>query len=229
MPVRLTWTDVAADDVEQRVYRSTSPIDPGNLPAPLAVISANDTEYIDDALEEVDAYHYRVSTVRRLLGEEVAPSLEIVIDLANRVASEISPATGWQTVSGGSVLDPGFTDPEGGTGAVQLTLIGTSDHHAWYDLAENLTPGQAYTAWLWLKAGAAGFSDTCQIAYYDDGNSVNGTEVTVTGEWVRHAFTFTAGDAPLNDPSLRLVGWGNGADGDTIQLWGVQLRPGTWT
>lgn len=229
MPIRLTWADNASDEVEQRIYRSTSPIDDSNLPAPLAIVSADVVEYIDDALEEVDAYYYRVSAVRKILGEEESVSLEIVAEIANRVAPVISSDSAWQTVSTGSTVTYGLPDPDGGSEATELAMIGTSDHHAWYDLAPKLTQGQTYTAWVWVKAGSTGFSSPCQIAYYDDGNAVNSTEVTVSTDWVRHVFTFTAGDAPLNDPSLRLVGWGNGADGDTIQLWGVQLRPGTWT
>ena len=229
MPVRLTWGGVASEAAYLRVYRSQAPIDPDKLPAPLAQIPASATEYLDAALEEVDGYHYRVASVREQLGQEVSVSAGIAVDIANRVARELLPANGWQTVDGGSTLATGIADPEGGNTAVELTLIGTGDHHAWYDLIEPLFAGQTYTAWLWVRAGAAGFGDTCQIAYYDDGDGINTTEVAVTGEWVRHAFTFTAGETPLNDPSLRLVGWGNGADGAQIQLWGVQLRPGTWS
>lgn len=57
----LSWTDNCLFEQGVRVYRSTSAIDPNNLPAPHAVLAANAMTFVDSGLSPGVTYHYRVS------------------------------------------------------------------------------------------------------------------------------------------------------------------------
>lgn len=59
--VRLIWTDNNAIESGHRVYRSDTPMDPNNLPEPLAELGPNVTEYVDEDITEDATYYYRVS------------------------------------------------------------------------------------------------------------------------------------------------------------------------
>jgi len=76
MPIKLDWIDhnVAADS--RNVYRSTTKIDVGNLPAPLAVLPGNALTYTDNTVQRNITYHYVVTSVQ---GADEAPSAEYVI------------------------------------------------------------------------------------------------------------------------------------------------------
>lgn len=64
MTVRLTWVDNNADETGHQIYRSTSPMDPAALPAPIATLAADVTTYDDTtAPADTDCY-YRVAAVR---------------------------------------------------------------------------------------------------------------------------------------------------------------------
>lgn len=59
--ITLRWTDPNLIERGHRIYRSYSPIEVNNLPTPIATLSKNVTEYIDEGVEpDVDVY-YRVS------------------------------------------------------------------------------------------------------------------------------------------------------------------------
>ena len=74
--VRLIWDDNANNEDGQRVYRSTSPIDPLALPTPLASIAADVRQYDDTTAVEDTVYYYRISTYR---GTVESVSDEIVV------------------------------------------------------------------------------------------------------------------------------------------------------
>lgn len=61
--VRLTWTDNSIGETEQRIYRSTSTINPAALPAPLATVGADVTTYADTTAVDDTTYYYRVAAV----------------------------------------------------------------------------------------------------------------------------------------------------------------------
>lgn len=73
--IRLTWTNASTTIVEQRVYRSTSPLDFDNMPVPLAVLPRRDREYLDSTIEDGLTYYYAVSSVlpdySELISEEI--------------------------------------------------------------------------------------------------------------------------------------------------------------
>lgn len=60
MGVRLTWKESNVGEEGHRIYRSASPMDPDNLPPPIATLGPNTTEYQDDPLPTGVPYFYRV-------------------------------------------------------------------------------------------------------------------------------------------------------------------------
>lgn len=76
MAVRLTWGDTNSIEEGHRVYRSTSPIDPHALPAPLATLPAGSTEYVDSTVAPSTTYYYRVSAFLLTL-EQVATEVTV--------------------------------------------------------------------------------------------------------------------------------------------------------
>lgn len=61
--VNLTWDDDNLIEEGYRVYRSLSPIDPDNPPAPLAELPADSENFGDASAQALTDYHYRVSAV----------------------------------------------------------------------------------------------------------------------------------------------------------------------
>lgn len=61
MTVRLTWDEANVAEQGHRVYRSDTPMDPQDLPAPLADLGPDITTYDDDTAVEGETYFYRVS------------------------------------------------------------------------------------------------------------------------------------------------------------------------
>lgn len=77
--VVLFWADPntgAVQEDEQRIYRSTSPMDPDALPSPLATVDPDVTIYADATIAPATTYFYRVSAVRGLV-EKVSEEFEI--------------------------------------------------------------------------------------------------------------------------------------------------------
>lgn len=79
MKVTLFWTDPNFGEVEQRVYRDSAPIDPDNLPAPLATLSPGVLSWTDENATQGLTYYYAVSAL--VQGEEVvSDSLEVLVE-----------------------------------------------------------------------------------------------------------------------------------------------------
>lgn len=76
MPIKLDWIDHNVSADSRKVYRSTSKIDVGNLPAPLAVLAGNALTYTDNTVQRGITYHYVVTSVQ---GADEAPSAEYII------------------------------------------------------------------------------------------------------------------------------------------------------
>lgn len=73
--IRLTWNNASTTIVEQRVYRSISPLDIDDMPEPLAVLPRRNREYLDSTIEDGLTYYYAVSSVlpdySELISEEI--------------------------------------------------------------------------------------------------------------------------------------------------------------
>jgi hypothetical protein len=70
--VTLQWRDRNAGGAQEdgfRVYRATAAIDLGALPAPLATLAADTTQYDDTTAAAATTYYYVVSTYRGALTE----------------------------------------------------------------------------------------------------------------------------------------------------------------
>lgn len=76
MSYKLTWANDPTSEASL-IYRSTAPLDAANLPAPLAVVDAGVSEYVDSAVADWTRYFYRVGAYREALGPESALSGEV--------------------------------------------------------------------------------------------------------------------------------------------------------
>jgi len=59
--VILRWQDTNNIELGHKIYRSVTPMDIQNMPAPIATLNPNTTEYTDEAVIEGNFYYYRVS------------------------------------------------------------------------------------------------------------------------------------------------------------------------
>lgn len=75
--ITLTWDDLNASEEGHRVYRSLTPMDPGALPSPLAVLGPNVTTYDDLDIVAEELYYYRVSVYSGAL-EKTSGEVSIV-------------------------------------------------------------------------------------------------------------------------------------------------------
>lgn len=60
--IKLTWTDENLAEEGHRVYRSTTPMDPDNLPTEIATLGPDVTRYDDGDVVEGETYYYRVAS-----------------------------------------------------------------------------------------------------------------------------------------------------------------------
>lgn len=75
--IRLTWTNASTTIVEQRVYRSISPLDFDDMPEPLAVLPRGDREYLDSAIVGGLTYYYAVSSVLPDYSELISDEIKV--------------------------------------------------------------------------------------------------------------------------------------------------------
>jgi len=79
---RLTWTDANAGEDGIRIYRALAPIDPQNLPPPLAEVPVGVQVYEDKNLTAGNTYHYYVASFSgSVVGTGVAQQLTAVAEL----------------------------------------------------------------------------------------------------------------------------------------------------
>lgn len=112
--ISLTWTDVCSFEQGFRVYRSTTPMDAGALPAPLATLAANATSYVDAGLTPGQTYYYRVGCfygasevvgaelVRRALWTpaDLASPPNVWLDWGSDIVKVSNQATSWSNSKG---------------------------------------------------------------------------------------------------------------------------------
>ena len=161
--VTLNWTDnnSGADQEDgHRVYRSLAPIDPLALPAPIAVLPADTTSYVDASAPSGTVY-YAVSAYKGAV-EKVSASMSISL-----------LATGWRYFrwnitagSGGPYLQAmEFQLLSGGVPVVWDPAVVVTDNKSnpATEVPQNLVDGNSGTKWL-------AYSSTCIV----DIDNVNG-------------------------------------------------------
>lgn len=132
----------------------------------------------------------------------------------------------WMEVTSNTSMTYFQPDENGRARATKVGLIDVNNHHQWRDLAERLVPGHRHTIGSWVNPDTAeGFSGEFQQAYYDQSNNLSGTTHTLQlgagYQYLEHEFI--APWAPLEDPSCRILGWGEGGDGEAILLGSQEL------
>lgn len=80
MGFRLTWVEENLSEEGHRVYRSTSPMDPGNLPAPLVTLPPDVEEWEDGTVTPGVTYYYRVGAFIDGVVEKVSDEFEVVAE-----------------------------------------------------------------------------------------------------------------------------------------------------
>lgn len=98
MGIRLRWDDPNFGEDGHKLYRSMSPMDPFDLPAPIATLAANVTSFDDGDVVGGEVYYYRVSATS---GENEAVSDEISI-----LAVDFDPALLFSNAQVGAWYDP---------------------------------------------------------------------------------------------------------------------------
>lgn len=127
----------------------------------------------------------------------------------------------WSKGTGVSISTDGQLAPNG-TPMQLITLAGTTNHHITQVLLAPLATGQAHTISVYVKPKSAPFP--FQIAYYDGSSTLNSVLITPQpGVIQRIDFTFTP-TVVAASPQIRILGFGNGGDGDQVYIWGVQLE-----
>ena len=145
--------------------------------------------------------------------------------MANIVEPNITQGSSWDDVTTGSTLIYNVANEAGDANtAVGIVFIGSSDHQIWYDLSDPLVEGNTYQVDIRLKPGSTGFSTPFEVAYYDDGDAINKQEFDLTDGWQTVTCEFVAGATTLGDPSLRLIGWDAGAQGDSLIIESVNME-----
>lgn len=145
--------------------------------------------------------------------------------MVNLVDPKVTVDSGWESVSYGSTVVYNVEDSAGNPEGAAVVFFGPDSHHVWFDLENPLVKGQAYLATVVVKVGENGYTGTFDIAYYTDGDAVNQGEFNLSGDgWETIEYAFVAGDDSLNDPSLRLIGWGNGAAQEYLVIDSVTLE-----
>ncbi|MGN7985129.1 phage head spike fiber domain-containing protein [Burkholderia sp. 22313] len=130
----------------------------------------------------------------------------------------------WFKARGLSVSQDGMLGPDGVTAASLIKLLGGTDHQLVQKLPAALDVGSTYALSVWLKAGVGAFD--FQLAYYDASKFVAGAMVAISGTaWQRREVALQIA-FPAVSPEIRLVGYGNGRDGDAIYAANVQLEAG---
>lgn len=79
MTIKLSWVNKNTQPVTTTIYRSDTKIDRANLPAPLVVLSAQETSYVDTTAVQGNTYHYVFKTTN---GSETIISRDQTIQAA---------------------------------------------------------------------------------------------------------------------------------------------------
>lgn len=99
MGIKLSWVNDNTGEDGTRIYRSDQPIDPVNLPTPIATVGPGVTEYDDTSVPDGVVRHYRFGV---FTGDEE------VLSENEAVYTSTYTGPGPQTLKAGSVDDVGF-------------------------------------------------------------------------------------------------------------------------
>ena len=108
------------------------------------------------------------------------------------------------------------TSPDGTQNATRLQLNEGSLYSVWQQV-NFTTPSTSYTYSIWMKA----VSGTPTIVFLYDGTG--NRNITLTNEWVRYTWTFTAGSTTIFRFGLWSSVWGTSSTAD-ILAWGAQCE-----
>lgn len=117
--IQLNWIDNSTTEECQKIYRSTSPIDPANLPAPLVAVAKNVTSYTDADIEPGTTYYYRVSSYT---AGYVAVSDEIVVTSGG--VKPVAPTEIGQSFGGGIYIGDVTIDAGGASDGDYHIIMG---------------------------------------------------------------------------------------------------------
>ena len=101
--VTLNWKDLNFGESEQRIYRSTSPMNPLSLPTELDTVAADVQTYTDTTAVEDETYYYRVAAVDPSSNLYVSDEVEITASYPYPTDMEVY-FTG-DNVTGSTVID----------------------------------------------------------------------------------------------------------------------------
>lgn len=101
--VTINWVDMNYGEASHEVYRATSPMDPQNLPAPIATLGTGVQEYVDSSAPDETLLYYRVSATDA--GGEVYVSDEIQIDTTPAYPLNAQVYFTFDNLSGSTVID----------------------------------------------------------------------------------------------------------------------------
>lgn len=104
--IRLTWNNASTTIVEQRVYRSTAPLDIDDMPEPLAVLPRRNREYLDSTIADGLTYYYTVSSVLPDYSELFSKEIKVE-------ATPVESDPHWDKVAALLHFDGDFTDESG--------------------------------------------------------------------------------------------------------------------
>lgn len=100
------WRNTNLSQDAVKVYRGSSPLDPENLPAPIAELGPISLSYDDDTVVEGEVYYYRVSAHR---GEEVEISAEYeTTEIGGAIITGLEWEMLGENVDGGQALDTAY-------------------------------------------------------------------------------------------------------------------------
>ena len=133
----------------------------------------------------------------------------------------------WFKAGGVSVSANAGTSPAGTEDAELATITSSTFGREIQQSVSALAVGTTYTLSVWVKPNSS-FTGVFQLAYYDSATALNTTGITLTGtDWRRLSFTFTV-TTLATAPRIRILGFANGAVGESLFIWGAQLEVGAF-
>lgn len=203
MKINLNWNDKNYGESSINVYRSTSTIDPANLPAPLATLSPGTTTYSDTTATTGTIYYYRVAAI---IGGTAYVSSELQIDAV------ITGITGAVEFDGSSqkVTVPSLTLSSAFTVEAMIDLISDSDYTHVFSGSNQGT--------FAFKVGSASLSRKPYFYTSTTGSKV-GTTQLVKNTWYRLSLTY-------DGTNLKI--YVNGVIDSTFAISGLSISASTF-
>lgn len=216
MGVRITWFESNLGEDGHRVYRSETPMDPQNLPAPLADLGPDVMVYDDGTVLPDTTYYYRtaayVGGVERVSEEKqvTTTELSVVPTVGEQVRFTMDDVSGTvlpdNSVNSfdGEIVN--FAGNPSGVDGLALEFNGTNTHVKFAETEfQHLEEGFTLSAWVKIPVSA------------ESGTFL--ARVTMTGSnQIQGAFLFRYGvqsgsEGPLADFRINVPGQSTSSDG----------------